>query len=67
MGHFYSLKNVEMPFPLEMRGFHLVIFQYPLKKLIKDRGNGKTRGNKCAFHQIKNQRIQWGISSHNSL
>ena len=25
--HFSTLKDVEMPFPLEMKGYHQVIFQ----------------------------------------
>ena len=57
--NFFTLKDLEMPFPLEMRGFPTVIFNKSIKKSSNDNDfvNGKPAGNKSAFHQIKNHRI----------
>ena len=54
-----GLNHVKMPFPLEMRGPHPYFFNKPIKnhRILKIEEMKKSGGNKCAFHQIKNQRI----------
>ena len=51
----HTLKDVEMPFLLEINDFSINPFKRSSKKqVIKNTWRG---GNKSAFHQIKNQRI----------
>ena len=57
--NYFTLTDVEMLFPLEMKGFPPVILitslnNHQILKIVKME---KPDGNKCAFDQIKNQQI----------
>ena len=58
INHFFTQKDVEMSFLLEIKGFHHVFFYNFIKKSnIKEKTKQKYGRNKSTFHQTKYQQI----------